>query len=807
MPTTYAQVIVDVPTQQTNRPYTYLVPTELDTAVVPGVRVLVAFGHRSVLGYVLGRDVDLPDDLAADQVKDILAVLDDEPVLTKEMLALSEELAQNNFSYQVSFLALMLPTALKASYRKRLIAGPTLTDLDRATFLDGQEERLVKTKDFSAKEWRAIRQLAATGALTIETVIENQGQIKTELAYEVTDNRELLVTAQENLRASAKSQKRLLDFCLEHLGQTFSKRDWLAQLDLSAAVLNTGVKNGWLTKRQVEVKRRPQAMARGKVEAVKVLNDGQQAAYDAITAAIIAKQNKTFLLEGITGSGKTEVYLQAAQEAIDRGEQVLFLVPEIALTPQMQKRVADRFGDATAVLHSGLSAGERYDEWRRIQAGEVKVVVGARSAVFAPLDRLGLIIVDEEHETSYSQSENPHYSARDVALWRGDFHHAPVVLGSATPSLESRARAQKGVYQLLKLTKRAAAAATLPPVEIVDMRQTVMTKGDTNFSGELLEKLRAHLDRGEQAVLLLNRRGFSSFVMCRDCGYVPKDPNCNLAMTLHMDTKTLKCHYCDYQTAIPQICPSCGSKRIRYYGTGTEKVEAELNKLLPDYPVIRLDQDTTKKKGSMAKALADFGAKKAQILLGTQMVAKGLDFEDVTLVGVLNADTGLGLPDFRASEKTFELLTQVAGRAGRGQQHGEVVIQTFNPDHYALTYAKHHDYEGFYRQEMAIRHAGEFPPYYYTIQIQTSHSDENLVAVQSAKIGAWLKKHLPEDVLMLGPSPQAIAKLKGRYYFQMLLKMKKPHEVDALLRDLVDRSQNAEAGFQLAVRRDPVTFM
>lgn len=807
MPTTYAQVIVDVPTQQTNRPYTYLVPTELDTAVVPGVRVLVAFGHRSVLGYVLGRDVDLPDDLAADQVKDILAVLDDEPVLTKEMLALSEELAQNNFSYQVSFLALMLPTALKASYRKRLIAGPTLTDLDRATFLDGQEERLVKTKDFSAKEWRAIRQLAATGALTIETVIENQGQIKTELAYEVTDNRELLVTAQENLRAFAKSQKRLLDFCLEHLGQTFSKRDWLAQLDLSAAVLNTGVKNGWLTKRQVEVKRRPQAMARGKVEAVKVLNDGQQAAYDAITAAIIAKQNKTFLLEGITGSGKTEVYLQAAQEAIDRGEQVLFLVPEIALTPQMQKRVADRFGDATAVLHSGLSAGERYDEWRRIQAGEVKVVVGARSAVFAPLDRLGLIIVDEEHETSYSQSENPHYSARDVALWRGDFHHAPVVLGSATPSLESRARAQKGVYQLLKLTKRAAAAATLPPVEIVDMRQTVMTKGDTNFSGELLEKLRAHLDRGEQAVLLLNRRGFSSFVMCRDCGYVPKDPNCNLAMTLHMDTKTLKCHYCDYQTAIPQICPSCGSKRIRYYGTGTEKVEAELNKLLPDYPVIRLDQDTTKKKGSMAKALADFGAKKAQILLGTQMVAKGLDFEDVTLVGVLNADTGLGLPDFRASEKTFELLTQVAGRAGRGQQHGEVVIQTFNPDHYALTYAKHHDYEGFYRQEMAIRHAGEFPPYYYTIQIQTSHSDENLVAVQSAKIGAWLKKHLPEDVLMLGPSPQAIAKLKGRYYFQMLLKMKKPHEVDALLRDLVDRSQNAEAGFQLAVRRDPVTFM
>ncbi|MCK8627363.1 primosomal protein N' [Fructobacillus cardui] len=807
MALTYAQVVVDVPTQQTNRPYTYLIPDEIQDEVQPGVRVLVAFGHRSVLGYVLKIGVELPADLAVDQVKDILTVLDDHPVLSQEMLDLSEELAQTNFSFQVSFLALMLPTALKASYKKRLRAQADLLPADRVAYLDGQEERLVKTKDFSAKEWRQVRQLAAAGQLSIETVIENKGRIKTELAYQVTSDQDLLGQAEETLRKSAKSQAALLAFCQEHPGETFTKRDWLAQVDVAAATLTTGVKNGWLVKRQVEQKRRPGALASGKVEAVKVLNEDQQKAYDAVTAAITAKEKTTFLLEGITGSGKTEVYLQAAQKTIDQGEQVLFLVPEIALTPQVQKRVADRFGDATAVLHSGLSAGERYDEWRRIQSGQVKVVVGARSAVFAPLAKLGLIIVDEEHETSYSQSENPHYSARDVALWRGAYHQAPVVLGSATPSLESRARAQKGVYQLLTLTKRAAAAATLPPVEIVDMRQTVVLKGDTNFSTELLEKLKDHLASGEQAVLLLNRRGFSSFVMCRDCGYVPKDPNCNLAMTLHMDTKTLKCHYCDFQAPIPHICPSCGSKRIRYYGAGTEKVQEELSHVLPEYPVIRLDQDTTKKKGAMAQALADFGAKKAQILLGTQMVAKGLDFEDVTLVGVLNADTGLGLPDFRASEKTFELLTQVAGRAGRGDRAGEVVIQTFNPKHYALTFAQHHDYEGFYRQEMAIRHAGEFPPYYYTIQIQSSHPDENLVAVQSAKIGLWLRKKLPQDVLMLGPSPQAIAKLKGRYYFQILLKLKNPHEADALLRDLVDRSQKAEDGFQLSVKRDPVTFM
>ncbi|MBS9338416.1 primosomal protein N' [Fructobacillus sp. M2-14] len=803
----YAQVVVDVPTKQTNRPYTYEIPAELQDDVQPGKRVLVAFGSRSVLGYVVAIDVDLPEELELDQIKDILTVLDSEPVLSKELLELAEEMAQKNFSFWVEFLALMLPAALRASYRKKLTAQPGLSDEDRVEYLEGQQERLVKTKDFSAKGWRAISKLQKEGKLLVENQIEDKLRVKTELAYRVPASSEQLQDAASNLSKAAKVQQKILAFAQEHIGQTFSKRDWVAQLDVAAGALNTAVEKGILEKTAVEVKRRPDAAGNIKKDTVKVLNDEQQVAYDAITTAIEGNQDKTFLLEGITGSGKTEVYLQAAQTAIDQGKQVLFLVPEIALTPQMQKRVEDRFGDKTALLHSGLSAGERYDEWRRIQEGKVQVVVGARSAVFAPLKNLGLIIVDEEHESSYSQSENPHYSAKEVALWRSSYHHAPVVLGSATPSLESRARAQKGVYDFLTLSKRASENATLPEVEIVDMRQAMQDLGDTNFSEEMLNKLKAHLEKGEQAVLMLNRRGFSSFVMCRDCGYVPRDPNCNLAMTLHMDTRTLKCHYCDYQTAIPQICPACGGNRIRYYGTGTEKVEEELSKLLPEYPVIRLDQDTTRKKGAMAKALDRFGKKEAQILLGTQMVAKGLDFPDVTLVGVLNADTGLGLPDFRASEKTFQLLTQVAGRAGRAKTQGEVVIQTFNPDHYALTFAKHHDYEGFYRQEMSIRHAAEFPPYYYAIQIQCSHPDENKVALQTAKIAAWLKKQLPEDVLVLGPSPKAIAKLKGRYYFQMLLKMKKEDEADAVLTDLVQRSQNAEKDLHLEVRRNPVSFM
>ncbi|MBS9336229.1 primosomal protein N' [Fructobacillus papyrifericola] len=803
----YAEIVVDVPTQQTNRPYTYVVPTELQEEVQPGVRVLVAFGHRSVLGYVVGLTDKLPDDLSIDQVKDVLTVLDDRPVLSAELLDLAHDLAEKNFSFWVTFLALMLPTSLKVSYRKRLTALAGLSDADRVDYLDGQQERLVQTKDFSAKGWRAINRLQQAGLLEVESVIENQGRVKTELAFQTNDDLDELSNIGATLTKGAKQQRVILAFAEAHPGQVFSKKEWLEQLDVSLATLNAAVKKGILQKVQVEVKRRPASIASGKADGVKTLNAEQKVAYDQITKAIDEQEDKVFLLEGITGSGKTEVYLQAAQKVIDRGEQVLFLVPEIALTPQMQRRVEDRFGEKTALLHSGLSTGERYDEWRRIHEGKVQVVVGARSAVFAPLTKLGLIIVDEEHETSYSQSENPHYSGRDVALWRAAYHQAPVVLGSATPSLESRARAQKGVYDLLSLSKRANPQATLPEVSVVDMRQEQLDRGDTNFSKPLLEKLQTVLDRGEQAVLMLNRRGFSSFVMCRDCGFVPRDPNCNLAMTLHMDSLTLKCHYCGYQEAIPQTCPACGSNRIRYYGTGTEKVETELAALMPDYPVIRLDQDTTRKKGAMAKALADFGQKKAQILLGTQMVAKGLDFPDVTLVGVLNADTGLGLPDFRASEKTFQLLTQVAGRAGRAERQGEVVIQTYNPEHYALKYAQKHDYEGFYRQEMAIRHAAEFPPYFYTVQIQCSAIDENKVALQTAKIAAWLKKRLPEDVLLLGPSPHSIAKLKGRYFFQMILKMKDPNEADELLRDLVDRSQKADKDFALEVRRDPVSFM
>ncbi|CAH1855597.1 primosomal protein N' [Convivina praedatoris] len=800
----YAQVIVDVPTQQTNQPYTYAIPTNLFDLVQVGMRVKVPFGKRDVMGFVVNLIDQKPSDRI--QIKAIQSVMDLVPVLNSELLTLSAHLAQDVFAFRISVLKMILPNALSATYQYLIQLQPTFILNDESQFLQELDQQVVQLSDFTSRQRRLISTLNQQGQLTVEMLIQDRLGIKTQRAYQITADDDLLVQAQLNLRANAHQQSQLLAFARQNLGQAFTQKELVEMTDLSSGTLRAGVSKGWLQVLAVEKLRRPQETMNQAHEANLALNEQQQQAFEKI---ITAHQNHTyqpFLLEGITGSGKTEVYLQAAQQIVQDGRTVLFLVPEIALTPQMIRRVSSRFGSGVAVLHSGLSEGERYDEWRRIQRGDVNVVVGARSAVFAPLTNIGLIIVDEEHEVSYQQQDNPRYNARQVALWRGEYHHAPVILGSATPSLESRARAQKGLYQLLTLTKRAG-DAHLPTVQVVDMRESLADNQETNFSLELKQKIIERIQTHQQVVLLLNRRGFSSFVMCRDCGYVPRDPNCNLAMTLHLDSHCLKCHYCGYQTTIPHRCPQCQSNRIRYYGTGTEKVARELEQILPEARVIRLDQDTTRKKGSLAKALQDFGQQKADILLGTQMVAKGLDFPNVTLVGVLNADTALGLPDFHASERTFQLLTQVSGRAGRGQTAGEVVVQTFNPEHYAIAFAQKHDYEGFYRYEMRLRQVGQYPPYYYTIQIQTSDLDENVVAVHTAQITRWLKTQLKKDVIILGPSPQPIAKLKKRYYFQILLKFKKPHENDALLQELIQLAQQIKGNFQVNIVRNPLTFM
>lgn len=800
----YAQIIVDVPTMQTNQPYTYLIPEAMQDTLQPGMRVDVPFGARNVMGFVVALQETPPETVA--NLRPIAQILDLTPVLNTELLTLSSDLAQETFAFRISVLETMLPNALKASYDRVLTLVDEVDDDVRDRLFRGLDQITFRASDWSHDDIAKFAQLRRTHRIEQSITVSNRAKVKTQLAYRLSDDVDLLETAYAELPRTAKKKAALLQFILGHLGETWMKKDLQEQLAVSAATLNQAVQAQWLVKQQVEQLRDPFAAMTIAPSQPLQLNAEQQTAFDQITSAADTGQYQPFLLEGITGSGKTEVYLQAAQHVFDKGQTVLFLVPEIALTPQMVRRVKSRFGAQTAVLHSGLSDGERYDEWRRIERGDVKIVVGARSAVFAPLTNLGLIIVDEEHETTYKQTDNPRYHARDVALWRGKYHQIPVILGSATPSLESRARAQRGVYQHLQLTQRAG-GASLPPVTIVDMKTMLADGPETNFSAPLLEKLKDRLARGEQSVLMLNKRGFSSFVMCRDCGYVPRDPNCNLAMTLHMDSHTLKCHYCGHEEAIPQRCPSCGSQRIRYYGTGTEKVAAELAEILPEARVLRMDQDTTRRKGSMDRMLQQFGAHEADILLGTQMIAKGLDFPDVTLVGVLNADTALGLPDFHASERTFQLLTQVSGRAGRGQKAGEVIVQTFNPQHYAIMYAQQHDYEGFYRQEMAVRHAGNYAPYYYTVQIQASHSDENETAKQMFQIAKWLRRRVGDDVIILGPSPKPIAKLRNRYYFQIILKLKKRDSVDSLLDELQHRAQKVKDGLQLSIDRDPVSFM
>ncbi|MEX0380386.1 primosomal protein N' [Leuconostoc sp. MS02] len=799
----YAQIIVDVPTMQTNQPYTYVVPESMCETLQIGMRVDVPFGHRHVMGFVVA--LQATTDLETNKLRYITNLLDLTPVLNAELLQLSDYLADETFAFRISILQTMLPNALRASYERIL---KIIDDVDadvRDRIFKGLDEIVYQARELNDLDIDTLTKLRRNHKIEVSVNVSSRAKVKTQLAYQVNNDIEFLENEYHDLGA-AKKQLELLTFVMGHLGETWVKKSLQEIINVSAATLNQGVSKKWLKKTRVEQLRDPFSMITIKPTMALTLNDEQQNALNQIVASADAQKYQPFLLAGITGSGKTEVYLQAAQHVFDQGKTVLFLVPEIALTPQMVRRVKSRFGTQTAVLHSGLSDGERYDEWRRIERGDVKIVVGARSAVFAPLSHIGLIIVDEEHETTYKQTDNPRYNARDVALWRGKYYQIPVILGSATPSLESRARAQRGVYELLRLTQRAG-GAKLPLVEVIDMKATLADGPETNFSDQLKNKLQDRLNRGEQSVLMLNRRGYSSFVMCRDCGFVPRDPDCNLAMTLHMDSHTLKCHYCGHEEPIPTICANCGSKRIRYYGTGTEKVETELAMLFPEARVIRMDQDTTRKKGSMDKMLQKFGNHEADILLGTQMIAKGLDFPDVTLVGVLNADTSLGLPDFHASERTFQLLTQVSGRAGRGKKPGEVLVQTFNPKHYAIAYAKNHDYEGFYKQEMAVRHAGNYAPYYYTVQIQASHVTENETAKQMIQVARWLRARVDEQVIILGPSPKPIAKLRNRYYFQIILKFKHPHELDDLLSELQNRAQKAKNDLRLIIDRDPVSFM
>ncbi|HDV0871907.1 TPA: primosomal protein N' [Enterococcus faecalis] len=806
-----AKVIVDVPTMQTDQPFTYLVPENLNEQLAVGMRVEVPFGNgnRHVQGFVLAIEpmAAMVLDETNVQLKELVAVLDLKPVLNTEMLALADYMKEKTFAFKITCLQTMLPSVMRADYQKYIYLTDELSEELQDQLFYGLEE----ISWDQAQERGLLPQLMALRKqqkVDIRYEVTTRNKVKMVRFIQAAKEFEQLEEIRLGLRKGAKKKEQLL-YYLQRLGtEKITAVKEMKELGFSTALLNEAAKNGWLTFIEKEAYRDPFANQTFEKTTALSLNAEQQVAVETILQSVQEQQSQTYLLEGITGSGKTEVYLQVIAEVLNQGKTAIMLVPEISLTPQMVQRFKSRFGEHVAVMHSGLSQGEKYDEWRKIERGEAEVVVGARSAIFAPIENIGVIIIDEEHEASYKQEETPRYHARDLAIWRSEYHHCPVVLGSATPSLESRARAQKNVYQRLRLTQRANQAATLPTIDVVDMRQEVENGNVSSFSMSLQEKLQERLEKNEQSVLLLNRRGYSSFVMCRDCGYVLPCPNCDISLTLHMDSKTMKCHYCGHEERIPYRCPNCGQDKIRYYGTGTQKVEEELQTLLPDSRILRMDVDTTRRKGAHEKILRTFGEGQADILLGTQMIAKGLDFPNVTLVGVLNADTALNLPDFRSSERTFQLLTQVSGRAGRAEKPGEVIIQSFNPEHYAIQLAKGQDYEDFYTKEMYIRHRGDYPPYYFTVQITASHPEENEAAKQMFQIATKLKQGLSPQAILLGPTPNAIMRVNNRYFYQVIIKYKQEPMLQPLLKEILTDTQRATArGLKLSIDAEPMNFI
>lgn len=510
----------------------------------------------------------------------------------------------------------------------------------------------------------------------------------------------------------------------------------------------------------------------------KHLTEDQESVYKSVDF----NKHDTYLLYGVTGSGKTEVYIKWIEKCIDEGKTAIMLVPEIGLTTQIAKRFYEAFGSDVAIFHSSLSEGEKYDEYLKILRGEVHVVVGTRSAVFVPLKNLGIIIIDEEDSSSYKQDNNPRYHAKDIAIYRGKYNNIPVVLGSATPTLESKARADKGVYKLLRLTNRVG-NAKLPIIHVIDM-EPEMKKRNMIFSEFLQNKIKEKLERREQIILLLNRRGFSTFITCSNCGYTYKCPSCDITLTFHKSTNNLICHYCGYQKKKDEVCPECHEESLNYYGLGTEKLEERIKEMYPSARVVRMDQDTTRNKGMHESIINDFKDYKYDILLGTQMISKGLDFPKVTLVGVINADASLNIPDYRSSEVTYSLLSQVAGRAGRSEIPGEVIIQTFNPDNYVIECVKNNNYDRFYLQEMQFRKNLKYPPYYYLVSIKVIGKIYEKTIENSQKVKKYLADNLNKETIVLGPTTASVFKFNNEYRMQIIIKYKFDDKLMETLKDL-----------------------
>jgi len=763
----YAEVLVDVANRRLDQSYHYLIPEQLKLKL--GMRVLVTLQNRKVQGLVVNVTNDLPEELALINLKPVLEIVDEESLVPADLIELAHWLAKTTICSVAQSLHTVWPL-LKGKVENWVILLASIKDPDVQTlqWLDSDAYRAIAVLNRARKKAISLKVFLKRANISESTLdkLFQQGWAKKEARFVSTSGGSLKKAAYD-------------------------------EMPLEDAVQSEGKSaNG-------------NSVSGGRTYE---LTGEQTAAVRRVLASLAESSPQTVLLHGVTGSGKTDVYRELIMQVVAQGGDAILLVPEISLTTQVARYFETLFGEQVIILHSGLRPREKMQAWEEISAGRKRIVIGARSAVFAPLPNLRLIILDEEHDGAYKQDENPKYHARDVARKRMEQRNGVVVLGSATPSLEAYAAAQAGKISLLTMTSRIG-ESVLPPVEIVDMREELLTGNRSMFSLLLQQKLRERLDRGEQAMLFLNRRGYSTFVVCRECGYVVSCPNCDIALTYHTQGQAMRCHYCNHKEIPPLSCPKCGSRYIRFFGQGTQRVEEELQGLLPEVPILRLDFDTTRSGEAHRTILESFRRQEASILVGTQMMAKGLDFPNVTLVGVIAADQMLNMPDFRARERTFQLLTQVAGRAGRSIKPGEVVIQTYSPTDAAILRAAQHDFQGFFWEEIRYRKDRKYPPYTHIIRVLLLHEKEERVIKGAQDLGACLQRGMEDSKFgnngldILGPAPAVLSRLKNQWRWQISVKGRRLDLLRAFLHQGVKNfyKNSASSGIILNIEVDPLT--
>ncbi len=761
----YAKIAVDAPIFDL---FDYGIPPEYEAIIAPGWRVMVSLGRRLVAGFVIEL-ADKPDyDIA--QIKPIADVPDDEAVLTPELLKLCKFVSDYYIAPLGETIARALPLGVGIGTKQVVFL---IHEPEYPEDLSPIERKIISLlRDSSMPLKKLSQKIGRKGAMYHVRKLERLGFVGRKYEYRIHTPPKTVEIAHpalditteqiDQLESNAPNQAGIMRYLMQN-GPT--RATYLRKI-FGAGSFKSLVGKELIRLRRHEVLRSSEGWLETRKN-IEKLTESQEKAIAQLEMAIKSGKAQNFLIHGVTGSGKTLVYLEAARVARQLNRGVLVLVPEVALTPQMWGALREYFGEEVAVLHSYLSPGERADAWRKLRRGEVHIALGARSAVFAPVKDLGLIVVDEEHEGSYKQGKTPYYNARNVALVRGKIENAIVILGSATPSLESYYNAITGKYKLLEMPERVP-GAKLPEVKVIDIRK--LRYEERMFSPIAKSQILGGIERGEQSILLLNRRGFSTSLICPECGYIPRCPNCEVTLTYHRVGDDLRCHWCDYRTPAPDSCPNCNADNFKHRGKGTQKIETQLYDFVEPEQVLRIDSDAIERKGALNRILERFAARESSVLVGTQMVAKGHDFPNVTLVVVIDADTGLSIPDFRAGEKTFQLLSQVSGRAGRGEKPGLVIIQTRHPDEPAVQFAISHDFKSFFKHTLARRQILKYPPYARLVRILArSKESEKAESAIRAVLNKLLKEEIP-DANPLSPTKPPLAKLKGEYRWHLLIK-------------------------------------